>query len=61
MANSISKGQRAGIARASQGLEKIIISNNHALDIKPLVDFYSGRLDLDKAFNWGMNWGAGRN
>ena len=35
-------------------------SNNETFSVEKLVQFYEGHQKMDRAFNWGMNWVAGR-
>lgn len=33
--------------------------NNQTLSVKKVVEYFNGHLEMDRAFNWGMNWRAG--
>ena len=34
--------------------------NDQTFSVEKIVQFYQGHRELDKAFNWGMQWKAGR-
>ncbi len=34
--------------------------NDETFSVEKLVQFYNGHTDMDKAFNWGLRWVAGR-
>lgn len=34
--------------------------NDETFNVEKIVQFYRGHPDLDKAFNWGLKWTAGR-
>lgn len=34
--------------------------NNQTFSVEKIVQFYDGHRALDKAFNWGLNWVAGK-
>ena len=34
--------------------------NDETFSVEKIVQFYSGHPALDQAFNWGLNWKAGR-
>ncbi|MEK5233295.1 TerD family protein [Lysinibacillus sp. FSL K6-0232] len=34
--------------------------NNETFKVERLVDYFSGHQDMDKAYNWGLSWQAGR-
>lgn len=33
--------------------------NNETMSVKKVVEYFSGHQEMDKAFKWGMRWGAG--
>lgn len=34
--------------------------NNETFSVEKIVQFYQGHVELDRAFNWGLNWTPGR-
>ena len=42
------------------GLALFEIQNDQTFSVEKIVQFYQGHQALDKAFNWGMSWKAGR-
>jgi len=34
--------------------------NNETFKVERLVEYFNGHQNMDKAYNWGMNWVAGR-
>lgn len=33
--------------------------NNETMSVKKVVEYFSGHQEMDRAFKWGMRWGAG--
>ena len=42
------------------GLALFENQNDQTFSVEKIVQFYQGHSYLDKAFNWGMKWVAGR-
>lgn len=42
------------------GLALLENVNDETFSVEKIVQFYPGHRDLDRAFNWGMNWTPGR-
>ena len=42
------------------GLILLENQNDQTFSVEKIVQFYRGHSDLDRAFNWGMQWKAGR-
>ena len=42
------------------GLVLLENQNDQTFSVEKIVQFYRGHSDLDRAFNWGMQWKAGR-
>ena len=42
------------------GLVLLENQNDQTFSVEKIVQFYRGHSDLDCAFNWGMQWKAGR-
>ena len=42
------------------GLALFENQNDQTFSVEKIVQFYNGHQALDKAFNWGMQWKAGR-
>ena len=42
------------------GLALFENQNDQTFSVEKIVQFYQGHQALDKAFNWGMSWKAGR-
>ncbi len=38
----------------------MISNDNDNCLVEKIVEYYNGHVNLDKAFNWGLNWVAGR-
>ena len=42
------------------GLVLLENQNDQTFSVEKIVQFYRGHRELDQAFNWGMQWKAGR-